>query len=244
MIPSRLRVSLIPDPYFTLINESLPGYQRASGANGEFLNIISKILGFQYDFVYPEGVGEYDTGVQKEDGNWTGIIGILARREADFSINQLSMEFHRQEVVDFGTVYSTEEVIYVIEKPKYHEIPLFGFLYPFDFTVWIQNFKELYSAAEKGTHQCFYYENGYVLDELKHSKTEYLNNLGNVIIKNSWYLDASDYPYLDLVTENSESFVRISMPAVFHGAFYQGINSPGRPAALRFHKNFTRRPML
>ncbi|KAG8201872.1 hypothetical protein JTE90_027351 [Oedothorax gibbosus] len=325
MIPSRLRVSLIPDTYFTLVNESLPGYQRVSGAFGEFLNIIAKHLGFEYDFVYPE---EFNIGVRKDDGNWTGIIGILSRGEADLSLNHLSMEFHRQEVVDFGTVYAAEEVIYFIEKPNYEEIPIFGFLYPFDFTVWlcfavtvlfiatflyfisqkrleygdtlltllasvlkqplkincyqnkehliflfwlffalvisvaysakllsfltiplkkpqIQTFEELYSAVEKETHQCFYYENGYVMGELKQSKTKYLNNLRNAIIRNSWYLDGSDYPYLNLVTEN----LGIIYTQLEYSLFFTAFGSKSRymrfeeslgvwPIAVAYRKDF------
>ncbi|KAG8201873.1 hypothetical protein JTE90_027352 [Oedothorax gibbosus] len=325
MIPSRLRVAVIPHQTFMRINESLHGYQRASGPDGEFLNTIAKNLGFEYDFVYPEAS---NIGVRKDDGNWTGIFGNLARGEADLSIYHLSMEYHRQEVVDFSTAYTTEEVIYVIEKPKYEERPLFGFLYPFDFTVWmcfamttfflatflyfisrkrlkygdtlfnlsasvlrqssqmnchqnkehillliwlffalvisvaytakllsfltiplkkpqIQNFEELYSAVEKGTHQCFYYENGYVLEELKQSNYKYLNNLRNEIIKNRWYLDLSDYPYLNLVTEN----LGIIYTQLEYSLFFTAFGSKSRymrfeeslgvwPIAVAYRKDF------
>ena len=49
----------------------------------EILSIIQSQLGFSYTFVDSiDGI----PGIMAADGNWTGLMGMLQRREIDFSL--------------------------------------------------------------------------------------------------------------------------------------------------------------
>ena len=111
--PSKLRVSLMPDSIFMTLNESSFCKQRVSGLEGEFLNIISNHFKFEYDIIVPK---EAEYGRNASKGNWIGIMGVLARDEADLAINWISMDSDRMGVVDFGNMYATEEIIYIVEN--------------------------------------------------------------------------------------------------------------------------------
>lgn len=133
-ISTKLKVSLLHVPFLTDINNTLTGYERVSGFDGDFLNIIAEHLGFEYDIITPKD-GQW--GRKKNDGNWSGLIGQVAREEADMAVGAITVNTERAKVVDFSTMYSMEEMNFIMEKPYYSERPLFAYLYTFDATVWV-----------------------------------------------------------------------------------------------------------
>ncbi|KAG8174044.1 hypothetical protein JTE90_015914 [Oedothorax gibbosus] len=105
-IPTKFKLSIVPTLFLISFNSSLKGYERLSGVDGDFFTIIAQHLGFEYDVVIPE---DRQWGRKKNDGNWTGMIGALARREADMAVGLISMDTSRSEVVDFSSAYAMQE---------------------------------------------------------------------------------------------------------------------------------------
>lgn len=56
-------------------------------------------------------------GVLQEDGLWTGTVGTLQRRLADFSmlLNWSSKRFHD---IDFSRIYAAEPLVIVSTQPR------------------------------------------------------------------------------------------------------------------------------
>lgn len=50
-------------------------------------------------------------------GNWTGMVGVLQRQEADFSMD-LTLTMARASVVHFSMVYIDESLVIISPKPR------------------------------------------------------------------------------------------------------------------------------
>lgn len=133
MAPPRYKVAVVPLPYFLEFNNTLRENQRFGGLDGDFFNIIADHLGFEYEGIVPK---DEEWG-RKNNGTWTGLIGLVASGSADMALGSIAINAPRAEVVDFSTSYSAEETTFAIENPPSTEISLFAFLSIFDFRVWI-----------------------------------------------------------------------------------------------------------
>ncbi|GIX93565.1 hypothetical protein CEXT_574251 [Caerostris extrusa] len=71
-------------------------------------------MGFLYELMFPED-GLF--GNRLEDGNWTGVVGLLQRNEADMAFSYLSMNYERYLILDFSTTYSSQVQTFVTEMP-------------------------------------------------------------------------------------------------------------------------------
>lgn len=56
-------------------------------------------------------------GVQQEGGSWTGTVGTLQRRRADFSM-LLNWSSLRLTVIDFSRIYASEPLVIVSTQPR------------------------------------------------------------------------------------------------------------------------------
>ncbi|XP_070175614.1 probable glutamate receptor [Littorina saxatilis] len=81
-------------PYFMVSREN--GQNKYSGFCVDLLDILADTLNFTYRFVTPPD-GEWG---DKRDGNWTGLIGLLERKEADIVL-PLAPSAERSEAVDW-----------------------------------------------------------------------------------------------------------------------------------------------
>ncbi|MPC46645.1 Glutamate receptor ionotropic, delta-1 [Portunus trituberculatus] len=106
----------------------LPG----DGIDVNLLNILADKLNFTYQLV------------EAEDGQWgevmpngwvTGMIGVVARREADMAVNEITVTGKREGVVDFSTPYFVEGTILVSPAPK-EKNRAFAAFSPFSAQVW------------------------------------------------------------------------------------------------------------
>ncbi|GFQ78990.1 glutamate receptor ionotropic, delta-1 [Trichonephila clavata] len=115
------------------VNVSDDGKVELSGVEGKFLNLISSILKFKYYLASPP---YRDWGRIDENGNWTGLMGMVHRKEVDFALSTLTITEDRMEAVHFTTPYTIEDVTFLVEKPGlvYNGINIFQ---PFDFFTWI-----------------------------------------------------------------------------------------------------------
>ncbi|GBN07269.1 hypothetical protein AVEN_241521-1 [Araneus ventricosus] len=131
--PQKIKVAILPVVNIMHIKTSEDGTIELSGAEGRFLNVVLSSLGLRYDFVIPRD-GQH--GKLLPGGNWSGMIGMVQRGEADLAYSYLGITESRSRVVEFSTPYVFEEFTFVSQIPK-NRISLFTFLYPFDLSTWL-----------------------------------------------------------------------------------------------------------
>ncbi|KAF8764940.1 Glutamate receptor ionotropic like protein [Argiope bruennichi] len=103
------------------------------GIEGRFLDLLSKTLRFRYRLkTAPDG----EPGKMNKNGSWTGLIGMLQRKEIDMALNFLCPTEERTKVVDFTDSYEVDYVKFLVDKPG--AVPLkLSLLYPFNSETWI-----------------------------------------------------------------------------------------------------------
>ncbi|GFQ78538.1 glutamate receptor ionotropic, delta-1 [Trichonephila clavata] len=112
--PSNLTVAVIALTYDIEINLDMNGEPKISGVEGRLLDIISSALGFRYNLVSPV---EKEFRLLSLDGNWSGLIGMVQRKEADIALGLLSVTEERTKAVDFTTPYSVDKTVFIAEMP-------------------------------------------------------------------------------------------------------------------------------
>ncbi|GBL85975.1 hypothetical protein AVEN_89041-1 [Araneus ventricosus] len=130
--PSTVRVAALSGEPVFVFNKTSSG-TTISGIEGKFLQILAEKLDFQFEIVSPLD-GKW--GNLMDDGTWSGIIGMVARGEADMGLTYLAIMEDRSKVVDFSAPYYTIDRTFVTDKPGL--LPKYAvFLYPFELKVWI-----------------------------------------------------------------------------------------------------------
>ncbi|KAG8178202.1 hypothetical protein JTE90_025967 [Oedothorax gibbosus] len=89
-------------------------------------------MGFSYELMLPVD-GQF--GVHQTDGNWTGIVGMLQRDEADLSV-ALTMTKPRLQAIDLSESYWVEGMTFVTELPSLLPNTYF-YTYPFTLVLWL-----------------------------------------------------------------------------------------------------------
>ncbi|GFW84917.1 glutamate receptor ionotropic, delta-1 [Trichonephila clavipes] len=112
---------------------SSDGKLKLYGIEAELIKLIMAKIGVGYEIVTPED-GQY--GIEVSSGNWTGVIGMLYRGEADMGIANLGVYEDRYRSVDFSSQYMSEGLYFSYVKSANRE-QLFGFLRMFDFSTWM-----------------------------------------------------------------------------------------------------------
>ncbi|XP_071535574.1 probable glutamate receptor [Panulirus ornatus] len=74
-------------------------------------------------------------GVEREDGNWTGIVGVLQHQQADFCM-VLTLTRSRIHVVQFSTIYMQSNIVIVSLKPRLMPQHL-AIIKPFPGSLWV-----------------------------------------------------------------------------------------------------------
>ncbi|GIY11041.1 lig_chan-Glu_bd domain-containing protein [Caerostris extrusa] len=130
--PRIIKVSALSGEPIFVFNKTLSGTS-VWGIEGKFLEILASKLNFQYEIISPED-GKW--GSLMENGTWSGIIGMVARGEADMGLTYLAIMEDRSKFVDFSTPYYSFGRTFVTDKPGIS--PKYAvFLYPFSLDVWI-----------------------------------------------------------------------------------------------------------
>ncbi|GIY07306.1 glutamate receptor ionotropic, kainate 1 [Caerostris extrusa] len=109
-----VRAVLPPGKNIYVTNDSVKGIASIPVIESKFLELVSKSMGFLYELMVPED-GLF--GNRLEDGNWTGVVGLLQRNEADMAFSYLSMNYERYLILDFSTTYSSQVQTFVTEMP-------------------------------------------------------------------------------------------------------------------------------
>ncbi|GIX77051.1 lig_chan-Glu_bd domain-containing protein [Caerostris extrusa] len=107
---SKITVAVNPSIQYLLFNLSADGTIHYSVFEGKFLEVVMKALGLPYNLVFPE---DGLVGDEISPGNWTGMMGIIQRDEADLAYTHLPINEQRNKLVDFSRFYSMEEYVFV-----------------------------------------------------------------------------------------------------------------------------------
>ncbi|XP_071545435.1 probable glutamate receptor [Panulirus ornatus] len=122
------------EPHLALVRgedttSSIPSF---TGPMVNLLNIIANDMNFTYRYSRPPD-GAW--GVKLDDGSWTGMVGLVGRREVDIGLGPIDVTALRAEVVDFTSAILTETVRIVGARGR-PEVDPWGFLLPFTSLVW------------------------------------------------------------------------------------------------------------
>ncbi|GFS33654.1 lig_chan-Glu_bd domain-containing protein [Nephila pilipes] len=109
------------------------GMPNIYGIEAELIKTIMTKLNVKYEIVTP---ADEQYGIELKDGNWTGIIGMLHKGEADIGIANLGIYEDRYRTVDFTVSYMIEGMHFCLLKSAYRD-ELFVFLHLFDFSTWM-----------------------------------------------------------------------------------------------------------
>ncbi|XP_055950875.1 glutamate receptor ionotropic, kainate 1-like [Argiope bruennichi] len=128
----KFKVVLPPVKNIYITNESIKGIASIPVIEANFLDLVSKAMGFTYDLIFPaDGL----FGNRLDNGSWTGVVGLLDRNEADMAFAYLSMNYDRFLILDFSTTYTSQVQTFVTEIPPL--IPKTTvFMYPFSLSIW------------------------------------------------------------------------------------------------------------
>ncbi|GFQ68143.1 lig_chan-Glu_bd domain-containing protein [Trichonephila clavata] len=130
--PAFIRVAALSGDPIIVFNHTSSGTS-VSGIEGKLLETLANALNFRYEIVSPDD-GQW--GTVKADGNWSGIIGMVAKGEADMGLSYLAITEGRSKVVDFTSPYYVIDRAFVTDQPGL--LPKYAvFLYPFKLRVWI-----------------------------------------------------------------------------------------------------------
>ncbi|RXG61714.1 Glutamate receptor ionotropic, kainate 2 [Armadillidium vulgare] len=115
--------------------ETLTGNDRYEGFCIDLLREISEILHFNYILVH---VPANKYGNKDEiTGEWNGMIKQLLDQKADMAITDLTINFEREEAVDFTMPFMNMGITIIYKKPRKMAPSLFSFLSPLSLEVWI-----------------------------------------------------------------------------------------------------------
>ncbi|XP_042233937.1 glutamate receptor ionotropic, kainate 2-like isoform X3 [Homarus americanus] len=125
------------DPYIMLkeSSEQLSGNDRFEGFCIDLLNEISSILKFNYTLIPVPG-NAYGTRNQ-DTGEWNGMIKELLEQRADMAITDLTINYEREQAVDFTMPFMNMGISILYKKPQKMAPSLFSFLSPLSLEVWM-----------------------------------------------------------------------------------------------------------
>ncbi|XP_071099291.1 probable glutamate receptor [Haliotis cracherodii] len=84
-----------------------------TGICRDVLDVLAKHMHFSFRFVQP---ADRSLGALQPSGNWTGVVGMLQRREADLCISPYSPNEARMKVMSFGYLFNYEDAVVVYKN--------------------------------------------------------------------------------------------------------------------------------
>lgn len=131
-----LRVCVaLNDPYIMLreSSERLSGNDRFEGFCIDLLNEIAEILKFNFVLIPIKAYGSRNA----KTGEWNGMIKELLEDRGDMAVTDLTINFEREDAVDFTMPFMNLGISILYKKPQKMAPSLFSFLSPLSIEVWI-----------------------------------------------------------------------------------------------------------
>ncbi|XP_051160876.1 ionotropic receptor 25a-like isoform X13 [Leptopilina boulardi] len=95
---------------------------------------LAEVMDFEYDLVIPN---DREFGAKTPNGEWTGLVGDLAKGETDIAVAALTMTSEREEVIDFVAPYFEQSGILIVMRKPERETSLFKFMTVLRVEVWL-----------------------------------------------------------------------------------------------------------
>ncbi|XP_069981522.1 glutamate receptor ionotropic, kainate 2-like [Penaeus vannamei] len=123
------------DPYIMLreSSERLSGNDRFEGFCIDLLNEIAEILKFNFVLIPIKAYGSRNA----KTGEWNGMIKELLEDRGDMAVTDLTINFEREDAVDFTMPFMNLGISILYKKPQKMAPSLFSFLSPLSIEVWI-----------------------------------------------------------------------------------------------------------
>ncbi|GIY44646.1 hypothetical protein CEXT_65851 [Caerostris extrusa] len=149
------------------------------------LQIVLEAQRIQYEIVVSKDIS---FGKALPDGNFTGMIGMVQRGEADLAGGYLIMNEVRSKAIDFSIRYLLEETTFRTPMPGNNKSNL-ALLQVFDGTTQLKSHRlghELSRTVQSGDHKLYAMETPipFFLDSGKDD----LKNLGRMFVLNNWVI--------------------------------------------------------
>ncbi|KAG7162374.1 Glutamate receptor ionotropic, kainate 2-like 8, partial [Homarus americanus] len=133
--PSLLVAAEEFEPHIALVEETdgssaVPSF---TGPMVNLLEILADTMNFTYRYIRPP---DGSWGVKREDGSWTGMVGMVGRGEADIGLGPFGVSATRAEMVDFTREIITETAR-IMGGRGLPEVDAWGFLLPLAPLVWM-----------------------------------------------------------------------------------------------------------
>nr|XP_054922066.1 glutamate receptor ionotropic, delta-2-like [Dermacentor andersoni] len=131
-----LRVSSFNYPPYHVITEqglNVP----VKGICGEILAAITRSLKRNYTITFPL---DSFWGLLKPDGNWTGVLGMLQRDEADLALSVINPTSEKKDVAVESETILPIEIMILAGRQSSHESNILGIIQIFPWEVWLLAF--------------------------------------------------------------------------------------------------------
>ncbi|GIX99263.1 glutamate receptor ionotropic, delta-1 [Caerostris extrusa] len=115
------------------VNRTENGEMQLGGPDGKFLQIVLEALRIQYEIIVTQDILYYEP---LPDGNFTGILGMVQRGEADLALSYMPTKEIHSKSIGFSVPYKQEELTFITPKPENIKSN-FALLQVFDATTWI-----------------------------------------------------------------------------------------------------------
>ena len=92
-----------PNTFYSYTEEGLVDYQDLYGLDVDIFQAIRDVLEFDLEYSEPPS-GEL-WGEPQQDGTWTGLVGMINRKEADFGLANMYVSPVRLPAIDFSAPY-------------------------------------------------------------------------------------------------------------------------------------------
>ncbi|XP_071532996.1 LOW QUALITY PROTEIN: probable glutamate receptor [Panulirus ornatus] len=104
-----------------------------TGPMPKLMDYLSSALNFSYSYVRPP---DRSWGMKRKDGSWSGMMGMVVRKEVDIGVGPFGVSAVRAEVVDFtgGILIDYWRILGARGRT---EVDPWGFLLPFAPLVWL-----------------------------------------------------------------------------------------------------------
>jgi len=118
------------------------------GIEPSLLHILAEKLNFTFEYIFAAPDEMWGEILDFGNGNvtFTGILGMLQRREADIALANYYVDYNRKKYIDFTQPYGISHECFMVPVPRPN--PKWTALYgPFQWPVWIATFLSFTFAA-------------------------------------------------------------------------------------------------
>ncbi|XP_037579352.2 glutamate receptor ionotropic, kainate glr-3-like [Dermacentor silvarum] len=122
-------------PYHVITEEGFNA--PVKGICGEILAAITRSLKTNYTITFPL---DSFWGLLKPDGNWTGVLGMVQRDEADLALSVINPTSEKKDVAVESETILPIEIMILAGRQSRHESNILGIIQIFPWEVWLLAF--------------------------------------------------------------------------------------------------------